>query len=74
MAHVCFHSDQLVLVQVMFLSQEASSAKVKITLGAVEENIQSASMGEVAVATITLPAVVDTVLQSGINRLERVAM
>lgn len=74
MAHVCFHSDQLVLVQVMFLSQEASSAKVKITLGAVEENIQSASMGEVAVATITLPAVVDTVLQSGINRLERVTM
>lgn len=73
-AHVCFHSDQLVLVQVMFLSQEASSAKVKITLGAVEENIQSASMGKVAVAAVTLPAVVDTVLQPGINRLERVAM
>ena len=73
-ASVCLHPDQLMLVKVMFLSQEAPSTKVKITLGAVEENIQSASMGKVAVATVTLPAVVGTVLQPGINRLKRVAM
>ena len=73
-ASVCFNPDQLMLVKVMFLSQEAPSTKVKITLGAVEENIQSASVGKVTVATVTLPAVVDTVLQPGINRLKRVAM
>lgn len=71
---VCFNPDQLMLVKVMLLSQEAPSTKVKITLGAVEENIQSASMGKVTVATVTMPAVVDTVLQPGINRLKRVAM
>lgn len=57
----------------MLLTQEASGTEVKVALTAVEEDVQCVAVCEGGVAAVTLPTVVDAVLQPWVNWHEGVA-